>query len=323
MKPSQLWQVLAIAGVLVCTGVAVADDQDHVLGGVEVGGVGVLAPLERYASTGATLSPFLAYMYKNVIGAMGQLHVIGLPNRDRVGELDSDATWVLGASVGPRLDIPLGDIRVYGTWQAGMFTGLAPHSPVTDTSWGFSTGGGATLPVTGKLRFGGFCKYNRLYQRAHNAGDVRYVTAGLNLTYDFTSPPPPPPKVVAAPAPTPAPAPPAKKKIVLRGVNFDFDKASIRADSRPVLDEAVQTLKAESAITITAEGHTDSVGAEPYNQQLSERRAAAVRDYLVKGGIDAARIQTQGLGESQPVASNDTADGRAQNRRVELRVVGE
>jgi OOP family OmpA-OmpF porin len=90
-----------------------------------------------------------------------------------------------------------------------------------------------------------------------------------------------------------------------------------------VLDEAVATLKQEGAIAVVAEGHTDAVGSDEYNQALSLRRANAVRDYLVAGGIDAARIQVEGYGESRPVASNDTDDGRAQNRRTELRVSGE
>lgn len=130
-------------------------------------------------------------------------------------------------------------------------------------------------------------------------------------------PPPPPPPVAQAPPPPP---PPAKKKIVLRGVNFDFDKATIRPDAARILDEAVATLKAEPDIEVLIVGHTDSIGSEAYNLRLSQRRAQAVRDYLVKHGISAARLKVKGMGESQPVASNDTAEGRAQNRRVELLV---
>jgi OOP family OmpA-OmpF porin len=111
--------------------------------------------------------------------------------------------------------------------------------------------------------------------------------------------------------------------MILRGVNFDFDKSNIRADARPVLDEAINILNTESGISVVAEGHTDSVGTDAYNKRLSERRARAVKDYLVKGGISSSRIETVGYGESQPVASNDTADGRAQNRRVELKVKGQ
>ena len=117
-----------------------------------------------------------------------------------------------------------------------------------------------------------------------------------------------------------APPPPVvKKKIVLRNVHFDFNKSTIRPDARPVLDEAVQILKTEEpSAAVVVEGHTDSVGSDSYNMKLSHRRANAVRDYLVRGGIAASRIHTEGFGESRPVASNATADGRAQNRRVEL-----
>jgi outer membrane protein OmpA-like peptidoglycan-associated protein len=107
---------------------------------------------------------------------------------------------------------------------------------------------------------------------------------------------------------------------VLRGVHFDFDKANIRPDAEPILDAAVSTLQADQPASIVVEGHTDSIGAEQYNQALSIRRATAVRDYLEKKGIEAGRMAIEGYGEANPVASNDTAEGRAQNRRVELRV---
>ncbi|MBP1685960.1 MAG: glycine zipper protein, partial [Deltaproteobacteria bacterium] len=87
-----------------------------------------------------------------------------------------------------------------------------------------------------------------------------------------------------------------------------------------ILDEAVQVLKQEGSVDIIVEGHTDSVGSDHYNLGLSRRRADTVRRYLVDHGIAASRITADGMGESKPVASNDTADGRAQNRRVELHV---
>lgn len=125
-------------------------------------------------------------------------------------------------------------------------------------------------------------------------------------------PPPPPP-----PEPTPAPAP-VKQRIVLRGVNFDFNSADIRPEARPVLDQAAQILKANRNVEVRVEGHTDSVGTPEYNQALSLRRAESVFRYLVNRGVDPERCRVEGFGESRPIASNETDAGRAQNRRVEL-----
>lgn len=300
---------------------------------VDMGATGALAPLERFVENGAILTPNVAYMANDFLGVMGQLHVLGIPNKDRPGIVDDDATWALGGTVGPRIAIPFGGLEVYGTWQAGIFTGLAPHSPISDTSWGFSTGGGANLAITERFSFGGFARYNRLYQRAHGRGDVRYATGGISLTFNFPwpeeAPPPPPPPAPSPvaqaapppPPPTPAPPPPVKKKIVLRGVNFDTNSAAIRPDAAPVLDEAIAVLKSEPGIGVICEGHTDSVGDAEYNRKLSRQRALAVARYLIRGGIDPKRIKIIAYGESRPVADNSTEDGRAQNRRVELRVV--
>jgi outer membrane protein OmpA-like peptidoglycan-associated protein len=131
-----------------------------------------------------------------------------------------------------------------------------------------------------------------------------------------------------APAPEPAPPPPAEEpapapqaqRIVLRGVQFDLDKADIRPDAAVILDEAANQLGQVPSARVRVEGHTDSTGSDAYNQSLSERRAGSVRDYLVGKGVDAGRLSTAGYGESQPVADNATAEGRALNRRVELKV---
>jgi len=110
---------------------------------------------------------------------------------------------------------------------------------------------------------------------------------------------------------------------VLRGVHFDFNKAAVRADARPVLDEAASILAARPAVRVAVEGHTDGLGSDAYNQRLSERRARAVLEYLVHAGVARERLEAQGFGESHPVADNATEDGRARNRRVELRVLSE
>jgi OOP family OmpA-OmpF porin len=109
-----------------------------------------------------------------------------------------------------------------------------------------------------------------------------------------------------------------KKTIVLRGINFDFDSATIKPEFEGVLDAGVEVLKENPGVSIQVTGYTDSVGTDDYNMRLSERRANAVRDYLATHGIDGARLTAAGRGEADPVADNATADGRAQNRRVEL-----
>jgi OOP family OmpA-OmpF porin len=139
--------------------------------------------------------------------------------------------------------------------------------------------------------------------------------AGDNQTCDV--PPPPPPAPVA-----PAPAPPPVDncgRIVLRGVNFEFDKSNIDAASAGVLDVAAEQLQGCPNVNVRVEGHTDSIGTDAYNQGLSERRANAVMGHLVDRGVSASRLTAVGYGEANPIASNDTAEGRALNRRVELK----
>lgn len=111
------------------------------------------------------------------------------------------------------------------------------------------------------------------------------------------------------------------RRIVLRGVNFDFDKADIRPDAQVILDAAAEVLSENSGVRVQVGGHTDATGPDAYNQSLSERRAAAVRQYLTSNGISGGRLSTAGFGESNPVATNATSDGRAQNRRVELKIL--
>jgi OOP family OmpA-OmpF porin len=135
--------------------------------------------------------------------------------------------------------------------------------------------------------------------------------------------PAPAPALKPAPAPAAAPAAPVQQpaRIVLRGVNFAHDSAEIDASSAVVLDVAAETLRSNPHVRVGVEGHTDSTGGDVYNQSLSERRAASVRDYLANAGVGADRMDTSGYGESKPVASNDNEDGRRMNRRVELEIL--
>lgn len=105
------------------------------------------------------------------------------------------------------------------------------------------------------------------------------------------------------------------------GITFATDQASIQPQFRETLDKVASTLAGYNQTYIDVYGHTDSDGSDSYNQGLSERRAASVADYLTMRGVQSARIATRGFGESQPIASNGTADGKAANRRVEIRIV--
>ena len=129
-------------------------------------------------------------------------------------------------------------------------------------------------------------------------------------------PPPPPPKVVKVVTPPPKP----KKIIVLRGTNFEFDSAKLTPEAQVILDNQAAVLKEES-IKVRILGHTDSIGTEEYNLDLSERRARSVEEYLRSKGVDDSRMEIEGCGFSQPVAPNDTKEGRAKNRRVEFQIL--
>jgi outer membrane protein OmpA-like peptidoglycan-associated protein len=108
-------------------------------------------------------------------------------------------------------------------------------------------------------------------------------------------------------------------RVALYGILFDFDKATIRPDSKPTLDEIAKFLKANASLKVVVAGHTDGKGGFDYNVDLSKRRAAAVVDALVKQyGITAGRLKPFGVGMASPIASNDNEAGRSKNRRVEL-----
>ena len=110
------------------------------------------------------------------------------------------------------------------------------------------------------------------------------------------------------------------KAISLTGILFHTDSDELRSESIAVLNATANTLNANPGVNVEIAGHTDSQGDAAYNQGLSQRRADAVRSYLISQGVNGSRLSASGYGETQPVADNNTSEGRAQNRRVELRI---
>jgi OOP family OmpA-OmpF porin len=177
--------------------------------------------------------------------------------------------------------------------------------------------------------------------------DVR-LYAGVQLALSAPAPAAPAPEKievvppvapVAEPAAAPEPAPvreavtsstdegtvnleTAKEgdKIVLHGVNFETAKAKLTPNAKTILDGVAEQIAKRPELMLEISGHTDSVGKTAYNQNLSERRAQAVVDYLVSKGIDATHLTAVGYGKTQPIDTNDTDEGREKNRRVELRI---
>ncbi len=107
-------------------------------------------------------------------------------------------------------------------------------------------------------------------------------------------------------------------KIVTNDIHFDYNEATIKAESLPIIQDIANMLAQNTDIHLSIEGHTDSDGSEDYNLQLSEKRAMSVKSELVKQGIDANRLKTKGLGESVPLENNTSREGKSKNRRVEF-----
>ena len=196
---------------------------------------------------------------------------------------------------------------------------------------------------------------------AHTAGRLTDYIGQLGFQYTWggmrkvsAAPPPPPPPVAVAPAPPPPPVVPAppgdedhdgvpddrdrcpgtprgvavdangcpqKGSITLEGITFDYNSANLAAGSLNILDDVADGLKKHPRLKVELQGHTDSRGPDAYNLTLSQKRADAVRAYLLKDGVPLTQITAKGYGEGQPIADNNTDAGRAKNRRVVMFVI--
>jgi OmpA-OmpF porin, OOP family len=251
----------------------------------------------------------LDVLYKFAPDSMVRPYVLagGGELKDRLGgDFDSNATWMAEAGV-------------------GLLTGLGSQSGST------------------RLQLRTEAKYRREFIQTrpfipNNPGDIIF---GVGLQLSFGNPTRPAP-VVAARAPEPAPAPPEvvvappppepcrapagfqvdanchiiEQTVVVRAIDFEFNSTQLTAPAQHTLDEVATALKSQPELNVEVQGHTDSIGTDAYNLGLSERRAAAVRVYLVSRGVGATALTAKGYGKAKPIAGNDTAEGRAQNRRV-------
>jgi OOP family OmpA-OmpF porin len=195
-------------------------------------------------------------------------------------------------------------------------------------------GVGVEYKLSEALALRGEIERYRIKDGFEHRGDVNF--ASVSLIYKMGRPvaapvvyvapvvaePMPAPRVVEAPAPAPAPVAVSEKVSFSAESLFDFDKSVVKPDGKAALDALIDNLKGMNTEAIVTVGHTDSIGTDAYNQKLSLRRAEAVKAYLVSKGVEASRIYVEGKGESQPVADNKTAAGRAKNRRVTVEVVG-
>jgi outer membrane protein OmpA-like peptidoglycan-associated protein len=316
---------LGAAGVLIATAQGARAQLagqigDLVTQGVPVVGadVGVTIPISRFqdsAHVGGSLAPFVGYQMGDSFTVTPLLQ----PQFAAFAGCCNEAiTSVTSLTAGARFSLNDQNTEVYFGAQGGPYWGT--NGPVEHRSaGGFNIEGGLNYEFWRGTAVGVFGRYDNAYFRpAPNSSSTttEFLSTGFEVRHRFLPPPPPPPPPAVAQAPPPPP--PVKKKIVLRGVNFDFDKYTIRPDAAPILDEAARTLKEYGDVTVLVAGFTDSIGSEEYNLRLSVRRAQAVKDYLERQGIAASRMTVKGFGKSNPVASNATPEGRAQNRRVEL-----
>jgi OOP family OmpA-OmpF porin len=222
------------------------------------------------------------------------------------------------------------------------------HSWMAEAGVGALTGIGSQSGST-RLQLRTEAKYRREFIQnvafvPNNPSDVVF---GVGLQLSFGNPTRPAPVIAAAPPPPePAPiprevapeAPPPEpchapagfqvdancriieQTVVVRAIDFEFNSTQLTAPAQRTLDEVAAALLTQPELNVEIQGHTDSIGTDAYNLGLSRRRAAAVKAYLISKGLNATSLTAQGYGKAKPIASNDTAEGRAQNRRVAFEV---
>jgi OOP family OmpA-OmpF porin len=205
----------------------------------------------------------------------------------------------------------------------------------SEKKWNPKLGLGMEYKLSEALALRAEVERYRLNDAVGNRGNVDLVS--VSMLYKFGRPAPravmaetqavvvpqEAPLVLTETSPPPAQPQPVSEKVSFAAeALFDFDKATVKDEGKAALDDLIAKLQGMNTEVMIAVGHTDSVGTVAYNEKLSLRRADAVKAYLVSKGLDPVRLYTEGKGETQSIADNRSADGRAKNRRVTIEVVG-
>ena len=289
----------------------------------------ILCASSTMASADTVENLYLGFSVSSL--ALDNDRVAGVPTRSpshtpKIGSLfvgfQFNENWAADISFGTDISsdvdtdqISINGYRFFGdkNWKPYISAGLSSFNiddaiddKTEQAQLGFGVSG--TLSDNLELRIG--------YQHFIELGGESYDDDGVSvaLNWHFKKP-----KSTSSPAPQPESVPKQKEVIDTFEllVEFDFDKSKIKSAYRPQFNKIVRILKESPEITITIEGHTDSVGSEKYNQKLSERRSGAVKKVLLdEYGLSPDRIKFEGYGETRPVADNNTPAGRQKNRRA-------
>jgi OOP family OmpA-OmpF porin len=205
----------------------------------------------------------------------------------------------------------------------------------SEKKWNPKLGLGMEYKLSEALALRAEVERYRLNDAVGNRGNVDLVSVSMLFKFGRPAPraviaetpavvvPQEAPLVLTETSPPPAQPQPVSEKVSFAAeALFDFDKATVKDEGKAALDDLIAKLQGMNTEVMIAVGHTDSVGTVAYNEKLSLRRADAVKAYLVSKGLDPVRLYTEGKGETQSIADNRSADGRAKNRRVTIEVVG-
>ena len=301
-----------------------------------MGSLLLLGSVAVQAQEGFYIGPSFTYLHfdsKRAVDGNDESNVLGLNLGYRFVN-----DWAIEAGYGTDIsadEVDIAQLNAYrylgeddGGWRPYVLAGLSYFDRESENNLQnheeYTThaqiGFGLANMITDHLEFRGDL---RMFHKISGGNEgVNDAAINFALNYYFNDPAPAPaPAPVAEPVKEPAPAPvaePEKRTITVKlHVEFETDKDIVRAIYGDELNAVANAMKAQEDITLVLEGHTDSRASESYNQDLSQRRANAVKARIVEEyGIDASRITAVGYGESKPIADNATAEGRARNRRV-------